>query len=169
MKIIRLQAENIKRLIAVEIQPSSNLVQITGKNGNGKTSVLDSIWWCLSGGQNIQSKPIRTGENQAVVVLDLGEMVVTRKFKLNKEGETTSSLTVENKVGVKFPSPQALLDKLLGDLTFDPLGFARMEARKQFETLRKFVPSVDFDAIDKQNKEDYDARTDVNRQYKACI
>jgi DNA repair exonuclease SbcCD ATPase subunit len=169
MKIIQLKAENIKRLIAVEIIPKGNLVQITGKNGNGKTSVLDAIWWCLSGGQNIQAKPIRTGENQASVVLDLGEMVVTRKFKINKDGETTSSLTVENKEGVKFSSPQALLDKLLGDLTFDPLGFARMEPKKQFETLRKFVPSVDFDAIDKANKEDYDTRTDVNRQYKACV
>lgn len=169
MKIIQLKAENIKRLIAVEITPKGNLVQITGRNGQGKTSILDSIWWCLSGGQNIQAKPIRTGENQAVVVLDLGEMVVTRKFKINKDGETTSSLTVENKEGVKFSSPQALLDKLLGDLTFDPLGFARMEPKKQFETLRKFVPSVDFEAIDKANKEDYDTRTDMNRQYKSCM
>ena len=39
MKIIRLSAENVKRLVAVEIEPTGNLVEITGKNGAGKTSV----------------------------------------------------------------------------------------------------------------------------------
>ena len=33
MKIIQLKAENIKRLIDVDITPAGNLVQITGKNG----------------------------------------------------------------------------------------------------------------------------------------
>jgi len=45
MKIISLVAENVKKLVAVEIKPDGNLVEITGKNGQGKTSVLDSIWW----------------------------------------------------------------------------------------------------------------------------
>ena len=167
MKIIHLKAENIKRLVAVEIHPDGNVVKITGKNGAGKTSVLDSIWWCLGGAQNVQAKPIRAGEDEGFVELDLGEMVVTRTFKLKGE-ETTSSLRVESKDGSRFPSPQSLLDKLLGDLTFDPLAFARMEAKKQFETMRKFVPGVDFEAIDRANKADYEARTDVNRQQKAA-
>lgn len=166
MKIIHLKAENIKRLIAVEITPDSNVVKITGKNGHGKTSVLDAIWWGLGGAQNIQAKPIHTGADEGYVEIDLGEMIVTRTFKM-KGDETTSSLKVESKDGSRFPSPQALLDKLLGDLTFDPLAFARMDAKKQFETLRKLVPGVDFEAIDRANKADYDARTDVNRQIKA--
>jgi len=32
MKIIQLQAENIKKLVAVDITPKENLVKITGKN-----------------------------------------------------------------------------------------------------------------------------------------
>ena len=43
MKILELRAENIKKLVAVEIKPDGNIVEITGKNGAGKTSVLDSI------------------------------------------------------------------------------------------------------------------------------
>ena len=34
MKIIGLYAENIKRLTAIEINPTGNVVEITGKNGN---------------------------------------------------------------------------------------------------------------------------------------
>lgn len=40
MKIIKLTAENVKKLRAVEITPTGDLVEITGRNGAGKTSVL---------------------------------------------------------------------------------------------------------------------------------
>lgn len=166
MKIIALQAENVKRLVAVEIRPDGNMVQITGKNGQGKTSVLDCIWWALSGATHIQAVPIRAGENQARIRLDLGEIVVTRVFKSGEKGNIVSSITVENAEGTRLSTPQTMIDKLLGELTFDPLAFARTDKRGQFETLRRFVPGVDFDAIDRANKEDYDKRTGINRDAK---
>lgn len=86
MKIISLQAENVKRLTAVTITPDGNLVQITGKNGQGKTSVLDAIWWALEGAANIQAEPIRKGAEEARIRLDLGEYVVTRTFT-RKDGK----------------------------------------------------------------------------------
>ena len=166
MKIIALQAENIKKLVAVEIKPDGNIVQITGKNGQGKTSILDCIWWALAGSANIQAVPIRNGENTAKIRLDMGEVVVTRTFRKNKDGESTSAIVVENDKGARFPSPQTMLDKLLGAMSFDPLAFARMDRRGQFETLRKFVPGVDFDEIDRIQKSDFSKRTDLNRLVK---
>ena len=80
MKIIKLEAENIKRLVAVEITPDGHMVQISGRNGAGKTSVLDAIWWALAGADAIQAKPIREGETTAHITLDLGEIVVERSF-----------------------------------------------------------------------------------------
>ena len=164
MKIIELQAENIKKLVAIEIKPDGNLVQITGRNGQGKTSILDSIWWALSGAANIQGNPIRKGENKARIRLDLGDIVVTRTFRKSEDGHTLSSITVENAEGTAIRQPQTLLDQLIGELSFDPLAFARMPKREQFEELKKFVPGVDFDAIEKANKADYDYRTNINRQ-----
>ena len=165
MKIVALKAENIKKLVAVEIKPDGNLVQITGKNGQGKTSVLDCIWWALAGASHIQSTPIRKGENKARIRLDLGEIVVTRTFTA-KDGDTISTITVENEKGARFPSPQAMLDDLLGQLSFDPLSFARMEPRSQYETLKKFVPGVDFESIESKQRLDYALRTDVSRRAK---
>ncbi len=163
MKIVRLTAENIKKLRAVEITPTGEIVTISGKNAQGKTSVLDSIWWALSGTKNIQGAPIRKGEKTARIKLDLGEIVVERRFN-----ESGSSLSVESAEGARFPSPQKLLDALLGELSFDPLAFARMEPRKQFDELRRVSKlEVDIDKLDGLNASDYAKRTEVNRDAKA--
>ena len=63
MKINLLKAENIKRLVAVEIQANGEpVVVIRGRNGAGKSSVLDSIAFAL-GGKNLQpAEPIRADE-----------------------------------------------------------------------------------------------------------
>lgn len=163
MKIVRLTAENIKKLRAVEITPAGEIVSISGKNGAGKTSVLDSIWWALAGTKTIQGQPIRKGESKARIKLDLGELIVERKFS-----EHGSTLTVESADGARFPSPQSMLDKLLGELSFDPLAFARMEPRKQFDELRRVAKvEIDIDKLNALNTSDYDKRTDINRDAKA--
>jgi DNA repair exonuclease SbcCD ATPase subunit len=163
MKIVRLTAENVKKLRAIEIKPDGSVVQITGKNGSGKSSVLDSIFYALAGGKDLPSQPIRRGETKAHVRLDLGELIVTRRFS-----EHGSTLVVEGQNGARFPSPQRMLDDLIGHISFDPLAFTRMAAREQFDMLRRLVKlEVDIDALSGQNKRDFEARTDVNRRAKS--
>ncbi len=100
MKIIEFRAERFKRLSAVEITPEGNTVIISGKNGQGKSSVLDAIWLALGGGNATKDSattvPIKEGEKDAVVRLDLGDMVVTRKWTASG-----STLTVEGADGRK--------------------------------------------------------------------
>lgn len=164
MKIVSLTAENVKRLVVVEIKPDGNVVEITGRNGQGKTSVLDSIWWALAGATHIQAAPIRKGANEARIRLDLGEIKVIRTFRRKAEGEGfTTSIAVEGAEGARFPSPQKMLDSFLGELAFDPLAFSRMEPKEQFDALRRFVPDVDFVAIENANRGDYERRTELNR------
>jgi hypothetical protein len=166
MKIISLQAENFKKLHAIEITPDGNFVQITGRNGQGKSSTLDAIWVALAGIGVAPKKPIRTGAESAKIRLDLGEIIVTRHFKAAEDNTYTTQLTVESAEGARYPSPQKMLDTLLGALSFDPLAFSRMDAKAQFDALRKFVPGVDFDAIDRAQAGDYQKRTEVNRRHK---
>ncbi len=160
MRIVKLYAENVKRLKVVAIAPDGSVVRITGANASGKTSLLDAIYWALAGKRATSQKPVRDGEESAVIKLDLGEIRVTRKF--SAEGST--SVVVESLEGARFPSPQALLDKLLGELSFDPLSFSRAEPKKQLDTLRGLVRiDVDIDALDGQNARDYEERTEWNR------
>ncbi|WP_375483245.1 AAA family ATPase [uncultured Jatrophihabitans sp.] len=162
MKIVRLQAENIKRLVAVEITPDGNTVVIAGKNGQGKTSVLDSIWFALGGGPAARgtTKPIRDGQDHAEVRLDLGELRVTRTW--NASGKST--LRVDNAEGASYRSPQSMLDNLVGRLSFDPLAFAQQDDRTQLASLLELV-DLPFDPVKLagQRQDLYDERTTIGR------
>lgn len=162
--IIRLTSENVKRLKAVEITPSGNIVVIGGDNGQGKTSVLDSIMMALGGASTIPVKPVRDGEKKAKIVVELDNgLVVTRKF--TAAGGT--ELTVTGADGNKFSSPQSMLDALVGRLSFDPLEFMRQDARKQSETLRTLV-GLDFTELDQQRERLYVERTVVGRNQRSA-
>jgi hypothetical protein len=163
MKIICLQAENIKRLRAVEIRPTTALVQVTGKNGQGKSSVLDAIYYALAGAGTLPPEPIRRGAQTARIRLDLGELVVTRK--LDRSGTT---LTVEGQDGARFSSPQRMLDALVGSISFDPLAFANMTKREQYEELLRVVKlPIDPQAMDALSERDVHKRTEVLRDAQA--
>lgn len=166
MKIIELRAENFKRLSVVSIRPDGSLVQITGKNGNGKTSVLDSLWVAFAGKDACPVVPIRKGREKAIVRVDAGELVVTRTFKRAGDTDYTTEVKVESGDGARYPQPQKMLDALLGSLSFDPLEFARMAPKDQFDALRKFVPDVDFAAISYADRGDREKRTDLGRTVK---
>lgn len=161
MKIISLTASNVKKLSVVEIEPKGNLIQITGRNGQGKSSVLDSIWWALGGTKGIQAQPVRTGEEQATIRLDLGDLIVTRKLGKG------AGLVVENAEGARFQSPQNMLDALLGELTFDPLAFMKMKSTDQADELRRIAKlGPEIDELDQANAADYASRTEHNRKAK---
>jgi len=165
MKIVSLTAENVKRLKAVHIEPDGTLQVIAGRNAQGKTSVMDAIWLALGGGAAMRetAKPIRDGEESASVTLDLGDLVVTRTWTGDK-----TTLTVKSADGAKYTSPQAMLDALVGRLSFDPLAFTRLSGREQVAALLDLVDlDVDLDAMAAERQKLYDARTELGRQGKA--
>ena len=157
-KIIRLEAENIKRLRAVQITPQGNLITVGGKNANGKTSLLDSIAMALGGAASTPDQPIRAGTSNAHVILETDDLIIERRYSV----KNSPSLVVRTRDGLKLASPQAVLDKLTARIAFDPLAFVRMDPRKQAETLR-VVSGVDVSAIEKERATFYAARTEINR------
>jgi hypothetical protein len=163
MRILKLQAENLKRLKIVEITPAGDVVTIAGRNASGKSSALDAIWMALAGKEAIPGEPIRKGCDKARIKLDLGELLVERRFTAS--GGTTVHVT--NAEGASYKSPQTILDALLGSLCFDPLEFSRQKPREQFDILRKLVDiPIDIDALTRANEDDYQRRKDINRQTK---
>ena len=162
MKIVQLTAENFKRLKTVQIAPDGNVVQITGRNAQGKSSCLDAIAAALGGLDNVCARPVRRGQDKAKIVCELDDVIVTRTFTAGGG----STLIVANKEGARFTKPQAVLDKLYGNLSFDPLAFSRMPAKAQTETLKSLV-GLDFTQVDAKRAGLYADRTDANRELKA--
>jgi hypothetical protein len=167
MKIIELKSSNIKRLKAVEFQidESQNVILITGKNAQGKSSVLDSIWYALGGKKAAQDKPIRDGEEKGEIELTMksekGNYIVKRTFT-----DKGSYLSVTNSEGAKYSNPQELLDFIVGNLSFDPLEFSRMDAKKQVAELTKVV-GLNFSELDENKKKLTEERLLIGREQKA--
>lgn len=164
MNIKRLTIENFKRIAVVDITPDQKVMMITGKNGHGKTSTLDGIWAGLSNPRlSEMPKPIKDGEEKAIITIDLVKYLVRRTF-IEKDGKMTTRLTVTGAEGAEFKSPQKLLDKLLGGLTFDPLSFTKMKEKEQVELLLKLAGSdIDIEALDATRESAYTQRTAANQ------
>lgn len=163
MKIISLAAENFKRLRAIMIRPDGSTVIVGGKNGAGKSSALDAIRAALGGKKHCPEEPVRRGAKKAQIVLESDELTVTRTF--SKKG---TALEVTAKDGTVFASPQAMLDKLVGSLSFDPLEFSRMKPPAQSEVVRRLV-GLDFSELNKQREAAYADRTAVGREFKQAV
>jgi predicted ATP-dependent endonuclease of OLD family len=162
VKIVNLKADNFKRLEAVEIDADEYVQFIGGRNSQGKSSVLDAIFLALGGGIAAKTvkKPVREGEDEAKVVVDLGAYVVTKEWKNDK-----ATLKIESKDGAKYANPQAFLDKCLGAIAFDPLMFMRLSPKDQKEELLKLVElDINLEANQIARQEAYDERTEVGRE-----
>ena len=160
MKLISLEAQNVKRLKAVSITFNGKSAIIGGDNGAGKSSTLDAIEMALGGARSIPAEPIRKGEQSARVVLDLEDIIVTREF--SDGGGTT--LVVKAKDGSKISSPQKLIDELTGRTMRDPLAFTRLEPKAQLKLLKELV-GLDTAGLDAERQKLYDDRTEAGRDY----
>lgn len=167
MKIVELKVSNFARLKATLIRPDGAIVPITGANSQGKTTVLRSIWTCLKGRAVAPPRPIHEGAEEAIIRLDLGELKITRKFSRDDHGEVTTDLVVTDKSGGRIKkSPQAMIDAMLADLSFDPLAFSKMKPDDQYAKLKSLVPGVSFDVLAADRQEAFDRRTISNRDAK---
>lgn len=161
MKILKLHADNVMRLHVVDITPDASTVVVGGRNAQGKSSVLRSIELALGGKEASPRTPVRIGEEAANVVVDLGDIIVKRRIAADGK----STLSVESRDGAVFKSPQTMLDKLVGQLSFDPLAFSRMKPRDAADVLCKLV-GLDLLTFHSRRQALYDERTAVNRQLK---
>lgn len=167
LHIVGLQVENVKRIRAVSIHPEGDIVVLSGRNAQGKTSVLDAIWLALGGGAAKRaveaSETIRAGEEFARVQVDLGTLVVTREWERRDGGPETTRLRVEAE-GRTLASPQSVLDALMEHAGFDPLAFTRLSPAQQANALTAIVDlPFGIDEFDAETKQIFDERTSVNR------
>lgn len=163
LRIVELRASNFKRLRAVEVHPDGAVVEVKGRNAQGKTSLLDAIAAVFQGKRYCPSRPIRSGAERAEIIATLDNGLTVRRVWT---GDDKSYLAVETADGAAFKSAQTVLDALIGDLSFDPLAFSRMTPAEQAQRLAQ-AAGVDFRSYAKQRDQITEDRRVIGREVKA--
>lgn len=133
VKIDSLELENVKRVKAVKLEPTSTgLTVIGGRNGQGKTSILDAIAWTLGGDRLKPSNPHREGSTtDPYLRVELSNgLVVERKGK-------NSALKVIDPNGNK--SGQMLLDQFIESLALNLPKFMTATNKEKANTLLNII------------------------------
>ena len=158
VKIRQLEIENVKRVKAVTLTPTENgLTVIGGRNGQGKTSVLDAIAWALGGNKLKPSESQRIGSAAPPSIhIELSNgLVVERKGK-------SSALHVIDPSGQK--AGQQLLDSFIEKLALNLPKFMEARNDEKAETLLQIIGVGDQLAVlDREEKSLYNQRLEVGR------
>lgn len=158
VKINSLQAENVKRIRAVKLEPTANgLTIIGGRNNQGKTSVLDSIAWALGGNKFRPSQPARDGS----VIPPKLHLELSNGLIVERAGKN-GSLKVVDPNGQK--AGQQLLDEFVEYLALDLPRFMEASTKEKADILLKIIGIGD-QLIEMSTKESqlYNRRLEIGR------
>lgn len=165
-RILSMEVRDIRRirLADVRFDEDQRVVVVSGRNGAGKSSLLDSFLYALVGPDRKDTPhPVRDGAEEGSVFLDLGSITVARRIGV--DGKTLSLDVRDKATGAQLRSPQRTLNALLGEFNaFDPIEFMALPAKAQVTTLLGIVDlPFDPERLDTERQLFYDRRREINR------
>lgn len=154
--ITSIEIENLKRVKAIRLEPgASGLTVIGGKNGQGKTSVLDGIAWALGGAKQAPSNPKRDGSmNDPHITLSL-----SNGLRVERKGKN-GSLTVTDPSGTR--GGQALLDAFISSFALDLPKFMQSSNKAQ-QLLQVLGIGDQLAQMDREEKALYESRRAIGQ------
>lgn len=179
MQISHIKISNILGIEELEFSPNG-FTKIAGRNGTGKTSVLEAIKAAIKGGHD--ATLLRNGADRGEVVLVLDDGTEVRK-RVTASGSTTDV----KKAGKPVPKPQAAIQALADMLSVNPVEFLVAPQKDRVRVLLESMPlEVDtarlskivglevsprpgmhaLHVIDQVRQQVFDARTGTNRAVK---
>lgn len=158
VKINTIELENVKRIKAVTLTPAENgLTIIGGRNGQGKTSVLDAIAWALGGDKFKPSSPARNGS----VIPPHLKIELSNGLIVERSGDS-SRLKVTDPNGKK--GGQQLLNEFVETLALDLPKFMSANSKTKADTLLKIIGVGDeLNRLDSEEQRLYNQRTEIGR------
>lgn len=158
IKINKLEIENVKRVKAVKIEPTQNgITVIGGRNGQGKTSVLDSIAWALGGEKYRPSQAQRDG---SVVPPNL-HIVMSNGLVVERKGKN-SDLKVIDPNGQK--GGQQLLNDFVEQLALDLPRFMQSSSKEKANILLQIIGvGSQLAMLEQEEKELYNRRLAIGQ------
>lgn len=158
VKITELQAENFKRVKAVQLTPAeAGLTVIGGNNNQGKTSVLDAVCWALGGDRYRPSAPAREGSViPPRITVKLSNGLVAERAGKN------GALKVIDPDGRR--SGQQLLNSFVEQFALDLPKFMQASGKEKAQTLLKIIGvERELAELERQEAEAYQERLAIGR------
>lgn len=158
IKINRFELENVKKIKAVTLSPSENgLTVIGGKNGQGKTSVLDAIAWALGGARFAPDEPMREGS----VLPPKLRIKLSNGLVVERSGKN-SALKVTDENGNK--GGQQLLDEFVEELALNLPKFMNANDKEKADILLRIIGIGDeLVKLELEEKELYNRRRAIGQ------
>lgn len=132
MQLSKVNISNILGIDSLEFE-AGQYIEISGRNGSGKTSVLEAIKSGLKGGND--ATLIRNGESTGEVVLEFDNGMVLQKTMAGK-----NKLKLTNGEGQTIDKPQSELDKLYDMLSVNPVEFLTADKKSRARVLLESLP-----------------------------
>ena len=156
--ITRLELENIKRIKAVQMEPTeTGLTIIGGNNNQGKTSVLDAIMWILGGDRYRPSEPHREGS----VTPPYGKITLSNGLVVERKGKH-SDLKVIDPTGNK--AGQQLLNEFISQFALDLPKFMNGNNKEKADVLLQVIGVGDkLYELERKEKELYGQRHTIGQ------
>ncbi|MCM3413557.1 AAA family ATPase [Metabacillus litoralis] len=158
IKINKLEIENVKRVKAIKLEPTSNgLTIVGGKNNQGKTSVLDAIAWGLGGNKYRPSKAEREGS----VIPPYLHIVLSNGLVVERKGKN-SELKVIDPNGEK--AGQQLLNSFVEELAIDLPKFMNSTSKEKAGILLRIIGVGDkLFELERREQEIYNQRRTIGQ------
>jgi hypothetical protein len=120
-----------------EQQISGKSIEITGKKGTGKTSVIDAIRYALTNSSK-RAWTVKNGETEGEIIVETDSgLVIDRKSRTNK----ADYISVKDN-GLKVTTPESFLKTIITPLQLNPIEFTQMSSAEQN---RAILDLIEFD------------------------
>ncbi len=153
-----LELENVKRIKAVQMEPSAvGLTVIGGRNGQGKTSVLDAICWALGGDKYRPSAAQREGS----VIPPSLKITLSNGYIVERKGKNSSLKVTDPRGGA---SGQQILNTFIEQLALDLPRFLQSSAKEKANVLLQIIGVGDqLRELERRETETYNRRRTIGQ------
>jgi len=135
MKTTKIKIRNLFGISETELDGRS--VELTGTNGVGKTSVIDSLRYALTN-QSDRRIIVRSGETEGEILIETDTGLSIDRKKRTEKADYKSV----KESGREIMSPENFLRNLVSPLQLDPVAFTQMTEK---EKNRAILDLVEFD------------------------
>lgn len=132
MQLSKVKISNILGIDSLEFE-AGQYIEISGRNGSGKTSVLEAIKAGLKGGNDVTL--LRNGATTGEVAIEFDNGMVLQKLMNGK-----NKLKLTDSDGKTIEKPQSELDKLYDILSVNPVEFLTADKKSRARVLLESLP-----------------------------